>query len=272
MTKEEKLIEKNNQLREQLTVENKEYYEKVLIYIRTKSLFHEELDTELILMELLQDILEAQENSESAESFFGKNPQPMLDKLLEQLPTVDSKKRIKLVLMVFGISSLFSLFSSLTRINPSINFLALLFNGLISLVFVKIIFSMMNQFTFKPNASKKKEYVIVFLISFLFFGLTFVSNYLGGFWLSIHVPSMTGLFLTWGGLVIYALWILLKKKKEYYYSILSLALLNFIPTVQHIPSVNGLLASNTNKTIFIVVIVVLIYGSMYINLRKMRKE
>lgn len=74
MTKEEKLIEKNNELREQLTPENKEYYEKVLIYLRTKSLFHDELEIENILIELLQDILEAQKNNESAEDYFGKNP------------------------------------------------------------------------------------------------------------------------------------------------------------------------------------------------------
>ncbi|HCM89544.1 MULTISPECIES: DUF1129 family protein [Vagococcus] len=268
MTKEEKLIEENNVLREKLTSENKEYYEKILIYIRTKSLFRAELDIELILIELLNDILEAQSNGESAEKYFGENPQPMLDKLLDQLPKIATNKKVTLVLMIFGISSLFSLFSSLTRINPSINVLTLILNGLISLAFVKLIFWMINQFTFKPNTKKKKEYSIVFLISFLFIGLTFVSNYLGSLWLSISVPSMTGLVITWSGLVIYSLWVLLKKKREYYYSIVSLALLNLIPTIQYIPSAKVLLATNTNKTIFIVLILVLIYGSMYLNFKK----
>ncbi len=270
MTKEEKLIEENNVLREKLTPENKEYYEKVLIYIRTKSLFHAELDIELILIELLKDILEAQSNGESAEAFFGENPQPMLDNLLNQLPKIATSKKVKLILLVFGISSLFSLFSSLTKINPSIDILTLIFNGLISLAFVKLVFWVINQFTFKPNTNKKKEYVIAFFISFLFIGLTFVSNYLGSLWLNISVPSMTGLVITWGGLMIYSLWLLLKKKKEYYYSILSLALLNLIPTVQHIPSTKALLATNTNKTIFIVLILGLIYGSMYLNFKKIK--
>lgn len=272
MTKEEKLIEENNELREKLTPENKEYYGKILIYIRTKSLFHAELDIDLILIEILNDILEAQSNGESAEDFFGKKPQPMLDMLLNQLPKITTQKKVKLILMVFGISTLFSLFSSLTKINPSINILTLIFNGVISLVFVKLIFLMINQFTFKPNTNKKKEYVIIFLIGFLFIGLTFISNYVGSLWLNISVPSMTGLVITWGSLIIYSLWILLKKKKEYYYSIVSLTLLNLIPTVQHIPSVKLLLATNTNKTIFIVLILVMVYGSMHLNFNKINKK
>ncbi|MGL5684567.1 MAG: hypothetical protein ACRCXQ_02090, partial [Vagococcus fluvialis] len=132
MTKEEKLIEKNNELREQLTPENKEYYEKVLIYLRTKSLFHDELEIENILMELLQDILEAQKNNESAEDYFGKTPQEQLDILLNQLPKVSVKKKLSLVFIVFAISTAFSLFSTLTNPIPSINILTIIFNGVIS--------------------------------------------------------------------------------------------------------------------------------------------
>ncbi|MDT2834976.1 hypothetical protein P7H70_13095 [Vagococcus carniphilus] len=88
MNETEKLIEKNNNLRELLSAENKEYYEQILIYIRTKSFFHDELDIEKILLEILQDILEAQKNSENAVDYFGNNPQNTLDDILSQLPKI----------------------------------------------------------------------------------------------------------------------------------------------------------------------------------------
>ncbi|KYC89952.1 hypothetical protein B4102_3959 [Heyndrickxia sporothermodurans] len=58
------LVEQNNKLREQLTPENKKYYEDILLYMRTFGFFHEELETEQHLMTILQDILEAQKQGE----------------------------------------------------------------------------------------------------------------------------------------------------------------------------------------------------------------
>ena len=270
MTKEEQLIELNNKLREQLTPENKDYYEKVLIYLRTKSIFHNELDVEALLIELLQDILEAQKNNETAENYLGKAPQETLDLLLKQLPQVPLKKKINLSLIVFVISSAFSLFSSLTKPVPSINFLTLILNGIISLVFVSLFFYLINRYTFKPNKSKKIEFLAIFLLSFLFIGLTFLSNYLGDIWLNIRVPAGTSLLIVWLALLIVSLWIIVKKKKEYYYAIPSMALLALLPTLQKIPATAPLFYSKTNKLIFVVLLLVVFYGLSYLNHKKMK--
>ena len=56
----EQLIEKNNQLREQLSPANKAYYENLLLYLRTKSLSKNDQQVETLLLEILQDMLEAQ--------------------------------------------------------------------------------------------------------------------------------------------------------------------------------------------------------------------
>lgn len=270
MTKEEKLIEKNNELREHLTPENKEYYENVLVYLRTKSLFHDELEIENILMELLQDIIEAQKNNESAEDYFGKNPQEQLDRLLNQLTKVPIKKKISLVFIVFAISTAFSLFSTLTSPIPSINLLTILFNGVISVFFVSLVFYMINRYTFKSNKSKKKEFFITFIISFIFIGLTFLSNYIGDFWLSIHVPEITSLIIVWLALIIISSWIIFKKKKESYYFIPSMTMLALVPTLFKLPVTKHLFLSSTNKIIFAVITLIVVYGSMYLGTKKLR--
>lgn len=272
MNETEKLIEKNNNLRELLSAENKEYYEQILIYIRTKSFFHDELDIEKILLEILQDILEAQKNSENAVDYFGNNPQNTLDDILSQLPKITFKKRASLIGIVFAISSGFSLFSTLTSKYPSIDFLSLLFNGLISFIFVELILYLINRQSFKPYQNKKREYFFAFCISFVFIGLTFLSNHFGHFWLSLHVPPYTGLTVTWLGIFVLFIWVISKKRNDYYHIVFSLAILNLIPTFSKIPSFNLLVSSTTHKIIFILIVLILIYGSQFYYLKKEQKK
>ena len=272
MTEVEKLIERNNELRNLLTAENKEYYEQILIYIRTKSFFHDDLDIEKVLLEILQDILEAQKNSEKAVDYFGDNPQKMLDNILSQLPKISFKKRIGLIGIVFAISSGFSLFSTLTSTQPSINFLSLFFNGMISFIFVELIFHLINRQTFKPYKNKKREYFFAFCISFIFIGLTFLSNHFGGIWLSLSVPPYTGLTITWLAILILTIWVISKRKKDYYHIIFSLDILNLIPTLLKIPSFNSLVDSTIRKIVFIVFVLLLIYGSQFYYLKKEQKK
>ena len=52
----DKLINENNQLRENLNSENKRYYEDLLVYIRSKSTFNREKDVEQLLLDMLHDI------------------------------------------------------------------------------------------------------------------------------------------------------------------------------------------------------------------------
>lgn len=80
------LINRNNQLREKLNSENKRYYEDLLTYIRGKSTFNREKDVEKILLDMLHDLIDAQSNGQSAESYFGREPQSLADEILKTLP------------------------------------------------------------------------------------------------------------------------------------------------------------------------------------------
>ncbi|WP_347835339.1 hypothetical protein [Gracilibacillus sp. JCM 18860] len=75
------LIEQNNQKRKLLNEENKKVYEEMLLYVRlffNKS----EQESEEILMELLDHLLDAQGEGKSAKEVFGDDPSNMPTKLL----------------------------------------------------------------------------------------------------------------------------------------------------------------------------------------------
>lgn len=110
------LIKENANLQKQLQGANKRYYEDLLVYVHLNSMAKNERQTEEMLLGILQDILEAQQNGVSAQDYFGKNPQPIADELLKQLPN-DVKQMVKIsllaVLTYFAVVFIGSYFVSL---------------------------------------------------------------------------------------------------------------------------------------------------------------
>ncbi|AWW98363.1 hypothetical protein [Oenococcus oeni] len=105
----EQLIEKNNQLREQLSPANKAYYENLLLYLRTKSLSKNDQQVETLLLEILQDMLEAQAKGISSKDYFGKSPQAYADDMIKVLPN-DFIEAFKLILITIGSFTFFGFF------------------------------------------------------------------------------------------------------------------------------------------------------------------
>lgn len=84
------LIEENNQKREMLTKENEKYYSDMLIYIRLQLTLSEQ-QSEEVLMEMLDHLLDAQNEGKTAKDIFGPNPKQYADEIIENLPK--EKKR-----------------------------------------------------------------------------------------------------------------------------------------------------------------------------------
>ncbi|MDR3157387.1 MAG: hypothetical protein LBT69_05700 [Lactobacillales bacterium] len=173
--KTKELIEQNNQLREQLTPENNTYYEEMLIYIRTGSFFRDEKESESILLEILQDILLAQKNGESATDYFGKNPKEIADEILVTLtPKKLSKENIALFFEILGITG-FYVFVFSTK--GPFNLLEVLVNTLITIFVIALIFRLIHQTSFKKRSFIQKNLpailifislVLLFVVSHLF--------------------------------------------------------------------------------------------------------
>ncbi|MDQ0115016.1 DUF1129 family protein [Paenibacillus harenae] len=84
------LIQLNNQKRKELTKENEEYYGNMLVYIRSHVSISEQ-QSEDLLMELLDHLLEAQAEGKRAEDVFGENLAAYCDEIIKQLPKEKSK-------------------------------------------------------------------------------------------------------------------------------------------------------------------------------------
>lgn len=140
------LVEQNNKDREQLTPENKEYYEDILVYMRTFGFFHEELETERHLMTILQDILEAQKHGESAEEYFGKNPKEIVNQLTKQFDKPSWKSIVKISGLIFLISSFYTICGGFIAPTLQVNVFVLLMNGILSIALVYCAFKLLQIF------------------------------------------------------------------------------------------------------------------------------
>lgn len=96
------LVERNNELQKHLTEENRKYYGNLLVYIRIMSIIRDEEKSEEMLLEILEDILEGQENGQSAEHYLGKNPKQVADNIIHELP-VNIIDTIKMIIGSLGI-------------------------------------------------------------------------------------------------------------------------------------------------------------------------
>ena len=106
--KTNKIIERNAELQEHLTKENKKYYGNLLVYIRVMSLIRDEKKSEEMLLEILEDILEGQEHGQSAEYYLGKNPKQVADNIIKELP-INVIDTIKIIISSLGILCLMKL-------------------------------------------------------------------------------------------------------------------------------------------------------------------
>lgn len=163
--KVKKLILENNKLREQLNNENKKYYEKLLVYIRTAGMFYDDYETENLLLEILQDSILAQKNGESIEDFFGRSPQEEADELIRNLGHESKTKILKFTGIIFCISIFFPLLSMFNG-DKGINPIIIILDGILSLVVVNVIFFIMHKGIYKNIIKNKITSFILIWISF----------------------------------------------------------------------------------------------------------
>lgn len=160
------LIKQNNELRKQLNPENKKYYEDILVYIRVN--LTKEEQTEEILLEILQAILDAQKDGVSAQAFFGKNPKEISDAILAELPNESEKYWSKLFFIFFLILLQYNLFDLLLQPIVAINW----FNTFFPVILLMIT-AILGLFSVKYSAfahDRKKCYLFAFLALLFWLG------------------------------------------------------------------------------------------------------
>ncbi|MCM3765196.1 DUF1129 domain-containing protein [Neobacillus niacini] len=96
MMEAKQLIEMNNRRRTELTPENEKYYSDFLIYIRLQ-FFLSEQQSEEILMEILDHIIEGQKEGKTALEIFGNDPKAFADELIAQIPKENKRNLARFI-------------------------------------------------------------------------------------------------------------------------------------------------------------------------------
>lgn len=261
MTKEQYLIEKNNQLRQQLTPENEKFYSDLLLYVRLHSFSQDQEAIESKLLEILQDILDAQADYISAKQYFGKDPKKLADDLLRQFPKSISKF-FKGFAFVFVIYLFFFSLPSMTLPNSTFDIGTFALVGLYVILAILLSFRYLGTTIYKidsKSGSKLQKSISSFLIGVVFVAplfliLLFVDT---PFQITINNGPGIGIILFW-----LAVGIVLFNKQNNKKIWLPLAffylLLSVLGIAMRLPGNIGFFLSNTNtgQTIDLIIILV----------------
>lgn len=163
------LIIQNNQKRKLLTEENEKYYSRITLYIRTKFTLSEQ-QSEEVLMEMLDQLIEGQKEGKSAKEIFGNDPKSVADEKIRQLPKEEKKNTLKFVsqlglnllgwflvirsIFIVGLSQ-FQEVDITVFVIPSLIILLLI--GVSLAVGVKMILSLIHKSVFNENSNDKKD-------------------------------------------------------------------------------------------------------------------
>ncbi|GAB5060362.1 hypothetical protein LASHA2_00830 [Lactiplantibacillus plantarum] len=183
------LIKANNLLRKKLTSENQKYYEDLLTYIRGKSTFNREKDVEQLLLEILHDLIDAQNNGQNAEDYFGKNPQTLADEILQTLPKSFFETFKLACYILIGYVLLFAT-PNIVLPTSNLDFGKLIILGTISFVFSLVVLWLIGQETYPKNK-------LIKLASYVLGTITFAGIVIGSVFLktllAISLPGWYGI-------------------------------------------------------------------------------
>ena len=164
--KASELIEQNNQKRALLTEGNEKYYTNLLLYIRTKLTLSEQ-QSEEVLMEMLDHLIEGQQEGKTAKEIFGNDPKGYAVKIVSQLPR--ENKRNSLIFMgeiAVNIIGWFLIMRSIIipiiggkaseKVYVISSLLLIILIMIMTAFGVKMIFGLISQSSFDEKATDKK--------------------------------------------------------------------------------------------------------------------
>lgn len=275
----ELMIERNNQLREELTTENKTYYEQLLLYIRTAGLFYDDHEIESLLLQILQDILSAQNDGQSAVEFFGKSPQLAADEMINNLGKASWKETLKLVGLVFGISFFFTIMDALSAPGKGINLLVLIQNGLLSFLLVGMVFFVIHKSIYtKIKTGKVVSYLLLWFFFVFVIGSFILIQLFTPSLLTVHLSNLSGILVISILLIGMTVWVLSRNKQDrqgWRPFIPFIYIMGLIGIGARLPLTEDWMASSRGKIAIAILTgfgLLLFFGLTYVNLRKKKKK
>lgn len=104
MNKSKQYLNQINRLKKQLNPKDLKYFDDLQTYMSTESLFFNEEIIYSQLLNMIQDLLDANEDNISAEEFFGNDPKTMANEILSELPRPKLRDQGGFITLIIGIS------------------------------------------------------------------------------------------------------------------------------------------------------------------------
>lgn len=161
------IIELNNHYRELLNEDNKIFYEDILVYIRSKSFFKDERQIEESLLEILTDIIDAQNENIQAEDYFGKNSKEISNEILKNTKKSSFKDNLISTLHITYIYALVLLFPELLNSSEVLDLGCFFICLIITLPFIHIILSILGKSVYCINQKKSNFILIILFILYI---------------------------------------------------------------------------------------------------------
>ncbi|WP_440896713.1 hypothetical protein ACS127_01490 [Amphibacillus sp. Q70] len=211
--------EATNKIEQQFNEENKEYFEELRSYFLFSSLLYDETSMNEQIFSIAQDLLEAQENGESALNFFGHQPKAMADEIVQQLKPSSWKERLQLIGIIVGITWLTSFMTDFSSHGPvTINSLKYLLLTLLTTLMVGGTFKLMKMSSFKKKtkANKVKEFLGIWLFFLVYIGLGILIFMFTPNVMSFVIPYPTDLIIIGSVSLLGLIAILVQKEPTFY--------------------------------------------------------
>lgn len=189
---EKRIEEINADLQKKLSIENEKYYGNLIVYVRTKAIIRDTEKAENLLLEILQDILEAQNKGISAEDYFGKNPKQIADEIIKNLP-INLLDTLKLGLIALISYLIFTFLPAMLTPEKGIDVGTIIIGGLfISLISLMILW--LFGITLYSSHAKFNKVLLIAFTSCGFLGAFSILSFVSTPWV-IKIGNTTGIIL-----------------------------------------------------------------------------
>ncbi|MFT8425057.1 MAG: hypothetical protein ABF682_03825 [Liquorilactobacillus sp.] len=244
---------KMNELQKKLEGENATFFDDLRGYLITSSLFYDELDVTEQSYNVCVDLIEAQENGQTAQEYFGKDSRKLADSMIKNFRHAGYREIMELILLPIGIYWAISFISDFAKRGAlKINILEYILIALLSLGMVVIVFEAVHKSIYlSENNPFRKSKIVQFIIGTIFFTCitgAFVT-------ISVFTPPIWVAKLVYPGDVILMLtvtaiflgWIIIGRKRELYSITPFIVLMAAVGMLQRIPVMLAVVGSNNIK-------------------------
>ena len=267
-----------NQFEDQLNDVNRQYFSDLRTYLITAGLFYDERAVNEQVYIILTDILEAQSNQETAQHFYGKDPQKLGNELIRELPKESMKKRVNLSLYLMSIMWLIKLLTDLSGKGAlQLNVLTYLVMGLFSVLVVQLTFFLMHRSIYLKEShplkkNKKIEFLAMWLVATVVISLYVVIAKFTPALMMIPIPNPLDivliLVLTFG----ISGFVLIKKQKEFYSMLIMVFAFGALGLIQRLPQTANLLSGRSGMIWIVGILIVANIFYVIFTRSQMKKE